>query len=554
MNRSFHCTHLSFPGRFAFVFLSLLIAENSSAVIVKRKPVPKPNIILIMSDDMGYSDIGCYGGEINTPNLDRLAFRGLRFTQFYNAARCCPTRASLLTGLYPHQTGIGHMTNPSENAKAHDYNLPGYRGFLNENCVTIAEVLRASGYATLMTGKWHVGKQNRDLWPLQRGFDKYYGILDGACNYFKPSGPRGITLNNDTVSIDDPDYYTTDAFTDHAIRFINQSTNDDKNKPFFLYLAYNAPHWPLQAPRDDIDKYRTRYTEGWEALRQERFEKMKSMRIIDPSWKLPASDMPSWNSLSEEKKNEMALRRAIYAAQIDRMDQNIGKLISYLEKENLIDNTIILFINDNGACAEGGELGGGRPQDLETREGFLLSYGEAWAGASNIPLRLYKHWTHEGGISSPLIVHWPAGIPKKDIGGIVHEYAFLPDIMATCVELAGGKYPKTFDNKSIPPMEGKSLVPLFKGGRSAVHDKPIFWEHEGNKAVRLGKYKLVMKWKNVAENKWELYDIETDRTELTDLSEELPGKVDEMSKMWEQWADSHNVEPWDNILKITRRQ
>jgi arylsulfatase A-like enzyme len=506
-----------------------------------------------MSDDMGYSDIGCYGGEISTPNLDRLAYHGLRFSQFYNSARCCPTRASLLTGLYPHQTGIGHMTNPSENEKAHDYRLPGYRGFLNENCVTIAEVLKASGYSTLMAGKWHVGKQNRGMWPLQRGFDSYYGILDGATNYFKPSGPRGITLNNDTLSVDDPNYYTTDAFTSHAIQFITQSKTGDKNKPFFLYLAYNAPHWPLQAPKEDIDKYRSRYAKGWEVLRQERFQKMKNMNIIDASLKLARSGMPSWDSLSQEKKNEMAQRRAIYAAQVDRMDQNIGKLLSYLERENLIDNTIILFINDNGACAEGGELGGGRPQDLESRQGYLLSYGEAWANASNTPLRLYKHWTHEGGISSPMIVHWPAGISKKDAGKIIQEYAFLPDIMATCVELAEAKYPKNFNGKVIPSMEGKSLLPLFRGSLDAVHDKPIFWEHEGNKAVRLGKYKLVMQWRNVSENKWELYDIDTDRTETNDLSSALPVKVDEMSRMWQQWASTHNVEPWDNILKITQR-
>lgn len=550
MNKSFFAIHLMPMRRFACIFLSLIIVANSTAAA--QKPGPRPNIILIMSDDMGYSDIGCFGGEINTPNLDRLAKGGLRFTQFYNSARCCPTRASLLTGLYPHQTGIGHMTNPSENEKAHDYSLPGYRGFLNENCVTIAEVLKESGYATLMTGKWHVGKQDRSLWPLQRGFDKFYGILDGACNFFKPSGQRGITLGNDSVSIDDPNYYTTDAFTDQAINFINHSTNEEKSKPFFLYLAYNAPHWPLQAPKADIDKYRTRYNNGWEPLRQERFEKMKRQKLIDPSGKLPSSNMPAWNSLPIEKQNEMALRRAIYAAQVDRMDQNIGKLIVHLEREKLMDNTIIIFINDNGACAEGGELGGGPAQQLETREGYFLSYGEAWANASNTPLRMYKHWTHEGGISSPLIVHWPAGIPKKNMGGIVHEYAFLPDIMATCVELADGNYPQTFKGKTIPPMEGKSLAPVFKGAHGPVHDKPIFWEHEGNKAVRLGKYKLVMQWKNVAENKWELYDINKDRLEQKDLSKELPSKVDEMSKMWQQWADSHNVEPWDNILKIAK--
>lgn len=519
-----------------------------------KTPPPRPNIILIMSDDMGYSDIGCYGGEISTPNLDKLANRGLRFAQFYNAARCCPTRASLLTGLYPHQTGIGHMTNTSEDSKAYDAGMEGYRGFLNRNCVTIAEVLKSAGYTTLMTGKWHLGKQDRDLWPLQRGFDKYYGILDGACNYFKPTAPRGITLGNDTVSIRDKEYYTTDAFTSEAINFIEESKDAEKGKPFFLYLAYNAPHWPLQAPKEDIDKYRDRYKDGWEKLRRERFDKMKQMKLIDPSWKLSDDDGPSWESIAQPKKDEMSLRRAIYAAQVDRMDQNIGKLISYLEREKLIDNTIILFINDNGACAEGGEFGGGRPQILETREGNLLSYGQAWANASNTPYRLYKHWTHEGGISSPLIAHWPAGIPKSDQGNIVQEYAFLPDIMATCIDLAGATYPTQFKGRSIHALEGKSLLPLFKGDRQAVHEKPIFWEHEGNKAVRLGKYKLVMQWKRATENKWELYDMDADRTEMNDLSAKMPGKVNEMSALWQEWATSHQVEPWENIQKIRRKK
>lgn len=515
-----------------------------------KKDLAKPNIILIMSDDMGYSDIGCYGGEIQTPNLDKLAYEGLRFTQFYNTARCCPTRASLLTGLYPHQTGIGHMTNTSEDSSAHDYGLPGYRGFLNRNCVTIAEVLKKAGYSTLMTGKWHLGKQQKDLWPRQRGFDKYYGILDGACNYFKPTSPRGIVLDNDTVSIHDKDYYSTDAFTSEAMRFIAESREEGKSKPFFLYLAYNAPHWPLQAPKEDIDKYRDRYKNGWQPIRQERFERMKKMKLIDPAWKLSPEDAPDWNSLSQDKKNEMVLRQAIYAAQVDRMDQNIGKLVAYLEKEKLIDNTIILFINDNGACAEGGELGGGRAQNLETREGFLLSYGQAWANASNTPFRLYKHWMHEGGISSPFIVHWPAGISKKDAGNILHEYAFLPDVMATCLDLANAPYPTEANGQVLPKLEGKSLLPLFKGTYKPIHDKPIFWEHEGNKAVRLGRYKLVLKWKNVKENKWELYDMVADRTEMNDLADKMPERVSEMSAQWQVWADSHGVKPWDSILKI----
>ena len=511
-------------------------------------------MILIMSDDMGFSDLGCYGGEIQTPNLDRLASTGLRFTQFYNIARCCPTRASLMTGLYPHQTGIGHMTNSPENPTGDDLGLPAYRGVLNRNSVTIAEVLKEAGYATLMTGKWHLGMEDRELWPLQRGFDKYYGILAGACNYFKPEYPRGITQGNDTISVNAPEYYSTDAFTDHAIQFIQDSKTENPQKPFFLYLAYNAPHWPLHAPKEDIDKYRGRYKDGWQPIREERYKRMIDLGIIDSTWELSLQDSKEWDSLSDEQKAEMELRREIYAAQVDRMDQNIGRLVSYLEQHGLIDNTIIVFIDDNGACAEGGELGGGPASQLETREGYFLSYGKSWANASNTPFKRYKHWVHEGGISSPMIVHWPNGIPKNDEGSVIHQYGFLPDIMATFVDLAGASYPQKYNGNDIHPLQGKSLVPLLKGEDKPVHDEPIFWEHEGNKAVRLGKYKLVMAWNAKNPEKWELYNMETDRTEMHDLAEELPEKVAEMKQMWNEWAERIGVQPWARILELKREK
>jgi arylsulfatase len=531
------------------MFKQSLIALFST-LAVNTFPAEKPNIVLIMSDDMGFSDIGCYGGEIRTPNLNKLAQDGIRFSQFYNAARCCPTRASLMTGLYPHQTGIGHMTNPSENPTQHDYKLPGYRGVLNRNCVTMAEVLKGAGYTTLMTGKWHLGMNEKSQWPLQRGFDKFYGILDGACNYFEPAYPRGITRGNDTVSIKDSHYYSTDAFTETAIKFIAESRTENPDKPFFLYLAYNAPHWPLQAPKEDIDKYREMYRNGWEAVRNERYEKMKQQGIISPDWLLSPQDSPDWNSLSEEKKQEMSLRRAIYAAQVDRMDQNIGRLISFLEKENLTNNTVVIFIDDNGGCAEGGVLGGGPVRQLETREGYFLTYGQAWAKASNTPFKRYKHWVHEGGISSPCIVRWPAGIPREKNGTFVQQYGFLPDLMATFADLAGARYPETYKGNEIYPLQGKSLVPLLKGRNKPVHQEPIFWEHEGNKAVRMGKYKLVMAWNDDKPAKWELYDMEKDRTEMHDLSDQMPVKVTEMEKMWEDWAKRSMVEPWPRIRKL----
>ncbi|MCW0484517.1 arylsulfatase [Gaoshiqia sediminis] len=532
--------------------ISLLTLATTLTLSVSASE--KPNIILIMSDDMGFSDLGCYGGEIQTPNLDKLATNGVRFTQFYNTARCCPTRASLMTGLYPHQTGIGHMTNDPENPKAFDIGLPGYRGFLNRNCVTIAEVLKEAGYSTLMTGKWHLGMHEKNQWPLQRGFDQFYGILAGASNYFEPRYPRGITSGNDTISVNDPDYYTTDAFTDHAISFIRDANSKNPEKPFFLYLAYNAPHWPLNAPTEDIDKYRGRYKDGWQAIREERYIRMIELGIIDSSWTLSPQDSRSWDSLPEEKRKEMALRMEIYAAQVDRMDQNIGRLIDYLEKNNLMDNTIIVFIDDNGACAEGGELGGGPVRQLETRQGYFLTYGQAWANASNTPFKRYKHWIHEGGISSPMIVHWPNGIKENDQGKFIRQYGFLPDIMATFVDLAGTQYPEKYDGNDIRPLEGKSLVPLFKGSEKPVHTEPVFWEHEGNKAVRMGKYKLVMAWNNQNPDKWELYDLETDRTEMNDLSEQFPDKVYEMKRMWNEWAQRVQVEPWSKVLELERKQ
>ncbi|GGF30885.1 arylsulfatase [Echinicola rosea] len=499
-----------------------------------------------MSDDMGYSDLGCYGGEINTPNLDKLAANGLQFTQFYNTARCCPTRASLMTGLYPHQTGIGHMTNPPQ-SDHHDYELPGYRGALSQHTITLAEQLKGAGYQTMMTGKWHLGMEEERMWPLQRGFDKFYGILAGAANFYSPTFPRGITEQNDTTAIHDPDYYTTDAFTDKAIEFIDKG---QQKEPFFLYLAYNAPHWPIQAPKEDVDKYRERYRNGWGQLREERYKRMKKMGLIREDWPLSPQDSNGWDSLDGAKKDEMALRMAIYAAMVDRMDQNIGKLMDYLESRGELDNTVIMFMNDNGACAEGGPLGGGPAEQLETKKGYFLTYGRSWANASNTPFREYKHWIHEGGIATPFIVHWPEGIKDTRKGTRVDAYGHLPDIMATFIDLSMSEYPATKNGKALPKLEGESLLPLIAGNGEMDRDKPIFWEHEGNKGVREDNLKLVMKWDNEAEQHWELYDMEKDRTELHDLSGEMPDKVEEMAALWQEWAAANQVEPWDKIQKI----
>ena len=537
-----------------FIFLILLSGACKNQQVENSNVHSRPNIILILSDDMGYSDLGCFGGEVETPNLDGLAQNGLRFTQFYNGARCCPTRASLISGCYPHQVGIGHMTNTPNNFTQHDLGIPEYRGFLNRNSLTIAEVLKDADYSTLMAGKWHLGISDQSKWPLQRGFDKFYGIIPGASNFFKPTYPRGITYMNDTISVSDEDYYTTDAFTENAIKFIEESKKENAAKPFFLYLAYTAPHWPLNAPQEVVGKYKGKYMAGWTKLRETRFARMKEMGIIDENWELSGQDSREWDSLSEEKKKEMDTRRAIYSAMVEQMDRNIGKLITFLKNEKELDNTLIIFLNDNGACAEGGELGGGPAEQLETKEGYFLSYGGAWANASNTPYREYKHWVHEGGIGTPFIVHWPGVIPEDKQGQLISEYGFLPDIMATFIEAANTKYPEEYKGNKIVPTSGKSLIPLFKGENKRIHTEPSFWEHEGNKAVRLGKYKLVSKWNPKIETAWELYDLEKDRTEMNDLAKSLPEKVAEMDKMYQDWARENHVLPWAEIQELYKQK
>ncbi len=411
----------------------------------------KPNIVLIMADDMGYSDIGCYGSEIATPNLDKLAANGLRFTQFYNTARCCPTRASLMTGLYPHQAGIGHMSG--------DDQLPGYRGVLAGRCVTIAEALKPAGYTTLMSGKWHMGEE-RPNWPIDRGFDEYFGLLSGGSNYWKLPEHRRMAINDKPYKPEaGKGYYITDAFTDHAVKFIDKYSSGDK--PFFLYTAYTAPHWPLHAWPEDIAKYRGKYIEGWDALRAERHERMIEMGIADKDWAITPRDKLAlvWEELSEERKEELDLKMAIYAAQIDRMDQGIGRIVGALKKNGQLDNTLIFFLADNGGCEEGGPYGfdggffGKKPKGTLGTVDSYSSYGLSWANASNTPFRRYKHWVHEGGISTPLIAHWPAVVKQK--GQLTHQVGHIIDIMATCCDVAGAEYPAKYKDKKIMSLEGK---------------------------------------------------------------------------------------------------
>ena len=494
----------------------------------------RPDVVLIMADDMGHSDIGCYGGEIRTPNVDRLAAGGLRFTQFYNTARCCPTRATLMTGLYAHQAGVGHMVN--------DRGADGYRGDLNDRCVTIAEVLRGAGYGTYMSGKWHVtrftgAKGPKHNWPRQRGFDRYFGTITGAGSFWTP---HTLTRENEPVEAPKKGFYYTDAVSDHAAKFIAGHHAARPAEPLFLYVAFTAPHWPLHAPKEDVDRYRGKYAIGWDAVRAARHKRMIEMGLVKASWPITPRDpaAAAWDKVPEERKRDMALRMAVYAAQVDRMDEGIGRIVEALRKAGRLDNTLVLFLSDNGGCAEGG------PWGFERRKGGVLgedssfaSYGLSWANASNTPFRRYKHWVHEGGIATPLVVHWPKGFAAR--GELRHQPGHLIDIMATCVAVSGATYPKQHKGKAIQPMEGRSLLPAFDD--KPIEREAIFWEHEGNRAVRIGKWKLVARGRT---GPWELYDLDADRTELKDLAGKHPKRVEEMAAAWQKWAERANVLPW----------
>ncbi|MDR1864549.1 MAG: arylsulfatase [Bacteroidales bacterium] len=518
--------------------LATLVASGLSVCAQQHK---SPNIILIMTDDMGYSDIGCYGGEIPTPNIDYLAKNGIRYTRFYNTGRSCPTRASLLTGLYPHQAGIGGMSEDpgsNKNAEKGDEKPFGYKGFLNHNCVTIAEVLKEAGYHTYMTGKWHLGMHGMDKWPLQRGFEHFYGILSGATNYFRPGGGRGLTLDNSNLPSPQPPYYTTDAFTDHAVRFIDSCKDD---QPFFLYLAFNAPHWPLQAKDEDIEKFVGKYETGWEDIRNKRLQRMIELGLVKKEWGMAEWESRKWSDLSEKEKHDMALRMSVYAAQISAVDENVGKLLDCLKEQNRIENTLIVFLSDNGACAEPhNETGSGTVEDINNTNSWNQpSYGLPWAQVSNTPYRKYKIRAYEGGISTPLILSWPA-----QFSGYNHQIrdnvGFLPDIMATFVDAANAKYPETYhDGQPIFPMEGSSLLPT-AANRNVVLHEYIFGEHFNNCYVRWKNWKAV---KDEKSSVWELFDMDNDRTERNDLAQTYPEVLKNMTVKWDKWANDHFVYP-----------
>lgn len=532
-------------------FLMCLVICGSFQLVAEAatKDTARPNIVLIVADDMGFSDLGCYGGEIETPHLDRLAKGGLRFTQFYNNAICVSTRASLMTGLYSQQVGNGKL----------------------QNCVTIAEVLRSAGYRTLIAGKWHLAGH-----PRQRGFDQYYGLLTGCCNHFNPGGQRSgeprpgkkfpdddqpFDIGNRVVQPYTPTrgFYSTDAFTDSAITFLDQYGHQEQ--PFFLYVAYTVPHYPLHAPAEDIARYRGRYLAGWDRLRAERFDRLRKLGLINSNWRQPPRNphVPAWSDIQD--KDAWDLKMAVYAAMVDRMDRNIGRIMEKLRALGKENNTLILFLSDNGPSDED------RTSTPDIPPGPVESYRTVdlpWANLSNTPFRHFKRWNHEGGISTPLIAYWPDVISKR--GEITQTVGHVIDIMATCVEIAGTTYPHSHHGRKITPLEGHSLLPqlrkydFFAGNSTAATEpwqtRPLCWNQQGLwRAVRLGRWKLVSPdhthqynpWRETGKGRvireppsdtntlWELYDMEADRTELKNLAHSNPARVKQLAALYAAW-------------------
>lgn len=520
----------------AFFFLALTSLSFSTSTVAAP---PRPNIIVILVDDMGFSDIGCYGSEIPTPNLDRLAADGVRFTQFYNTPRCSPTRAAVLTGLYAHQAGMGWLDNKVEPKSR------GFHGRLLPSCVTIAEVLRDAGYFTAMTGKWHLGQQNGTP-PWKRGFMRSLNSRYGEVYFPKELDRPGtdmLYLNGREIRKDSPelgtDWYSTDLFTDWGLKFIDEARAEQK--PFFLYIAQGAVHFPLRAPADVIARYRGKYMQGWDKLREDRHARQIRLGIVDAKWPLSPrpEESPAWETRAPDRKRRFDEIMSVYAAMVDCLDRSVGRLVAGLKERGLLEDTLIVFLSDNGGNAEGGPPGvtqGTGP--IGGPQSYVL-LGMNWATLANTPFRRYKHFTHEGGISTPLIAHWPHGIPAQRRGSLEKQPGHVIDIMATAVDLAGAKYPTEFQGNAILPMEGVSLRPAFEG-KPLGRKQPIFWEHEGNKAVRDGKWKLVRKWRGP----WELYDMEADRTELHDVIAEHPDVAARLQAAWKAWEHRTFADPW----------
>jgi arylsulfatase A-like enzyme len=565
---------MKLPGintfRFFCCVLALAAAVNAAAQ-KKAKKSDRPNIIIILADDMGYSDIGCYGGEIETPNIDYLAKNGLRFSQFYNTSRCCPTRASLLTGLYSHQAGIGNMS--------FDQGTAGYRGYMMENTITLAELLKTGGYNTGMVGKWHVAntvqqktREEQLAWlnhqadhdtfaplkqyPTSRGFDKYYGTIWGVVNYFDP-----FSLVNGTRPVKEVpgDFYYTDAINDTAAAYIRQFSKS--SEPFFLYVAQTAPHWPLQALPEDIKKYQEVYKAGWDAVREARYKKMISEGVFpaDKNILSPRFDKErKWEDNPDKDWDAYAM--AVRAAMVDRMDRGIGRIIKALRESGELENTLVFFLSDNGASSDNAQnYGPGLDRPGETRDGKKIIYpvdkktlpgtettfastDNMWSNVANAPFRYWKSESYEGGICTPLIAYWPNGLKVKK-GSVTDQPGHVMDFMSTVQELAGVSYPKIFNGQAITPTAGKSLVPVLKGKQREGYGY-LFFEHIGGRAVRWGDWKLVTL---DAKKDWELYNLKNDRTEVYNLAAQHPELVEQLSAKWMEWAKASHVLPKPSV-------
>ena len=518
----------------------LLAIALTTAFLSSVQSAEKPNILYILADDLGFSDLGCFGGEIETPVLDSLAAEGVRLTQFYNTGRCCPSRAALLTGQYPHKVGLGHMAG-----KGIDH--PGYQGTVSPDAKTIAEMLVPSGYRSFISGKWHLGTED----PTQHGFEEFYGTLVSAKRFFDPTHLIRLPEDRETRSYPEGEFYATDAVTDHALDFL-QLARETPDRPWFLYLAYHAPHFPLHAPKEEIDKYADRYLDGWDQLRTERLERMKQQGIVPDSTLLsPRSTWrnygetetgtnPAWDSLSEDRQKDLARRMAIYAAMIDRLDQQIGRVLEDLKKAGEWKNTLIVFTSDNGACFEwdpfGFDIKSSNQNILHTDEeieamgsaGTFHSVGSGWANASNTPWRMYKHFNHEGGIASPGIVHWPVGL-EAEPGSIDRRPAHLLDLAPTALAAAGEGVSELLPGTDLIAQLNTEVTP----------ERMLFFEHQGNRAVRMGQWKLVA----FDDEPWELYDFSNDRTEMNNLVEKHPDIAKQLDKAWTLWAEENQVTP-----------
>jgi arylsulfatase A-like enzyme len=516
-----HQTKLTrFVRPLTFIFQIISLTGLTLSAGMGQRTAARPNIIFIMADDMGYSDLGCYGGEIDTPNLDQLAKGGIKLRNFYNNARCCPTRASLLTGQYPHTVGMGFMVSQIPAPIK-----PGsYQGFLDDRYPTIAERMKEAGYTTYMAGKWHVGERP-EHWPRKRGFEHYFGLVNGASGYYgivpADQGKRHIVLDDDIFTPSDSGFYMTDAFTDYALGYLDQQQKERANKPFFLYLAYTAPHFPLHAYEEDIAKYADLYRQGWDVTRANRFKKMKALGLVDQRYLLNPrpDDIPSWETA--EDKETWVRKMSVYAAMVDRMDRNIGRLIARLRVNKQLDNTLIVFLSDNGGCAE--TLNRKNYNDPAARigaPGSYTTYNEPWANVSNTPFKKYKHFMHEGGICTPLIMHWPAKI--RATSGYSDATGHVIDLLPTALELAGAQ------SKNLA---GRSLSYLWNGTQAP--SRTLCWEHEGNRAVRQGKWKLV---KDKEDPAWELYDLQSDPVETRDLAAQNTTRVKAMILEYDRWA------------------